>query len=163
MCQSFRVPVSKLLNSREHLECPPVSRVSRELSTVSSLASCFSVTPDHDSKEYSKLFIRILSLKSRPASSRLQPMSTSPRIPIIVDIFPHPFFRLSSIVSLFPPEVDTKFPRYFVDSQVVMGSSCTFSCGQGTVHFLPTCTTTDFSNDNLSRCVSINQTLSIWL
>ena len=96
------------------------------------------------------MFIRILSLYRRPASSWLQPMSTSPRIPIIVDILSHPLFRLSSIVSLFPPKVDTTFPTYFVDSQLVKGLWCTFSCG------LFTYTTTDFSADNFSRCVSTN-------
>ena len=151
MCLSFCVPVSRWWNSVPVLECPPVRRESRAVSTSSSRANCVSDTPDQASAQYNKLFTRILCLRRSPASTLFVPISTSPRMPIIWDIFPHPFFLLSSIVSCTPPLDDSIFPRYFVHWLVSIGSLCTFSFGHGSTHFaaLPMCTTTDFSLDSV--------------
>ena len=49
ICWSFRVALSKWINSYGHLLCPPVSCRSRAFSTTSSRASCFLYTADHAS------------------------------------------------------------------------------------------------------------------
>ena len=103
-------------------------------------------------------FINLASLNFRPISI-LRVSGISDKIADISEIFPQPLFRRSSIVSRRLPVDDMISPRYRWDLTTFIFDVWTLSVGHGIIHLfsLPIWSTTLFSFDRVSLCVSMKE------